>query len=423
MAQFRYKVRDSRGRIQQGTLSARNKAEAKTKILRRGLQLLALSPEANNSSLDDAEFTPLLGSWVYRDAAGKIQISLSSPQPSAKELILFTKQFATMLNSGVPMIQGLNVLAKQQTTPSFARALRRVRFLIEGGSTLSAALATFPRIFDSLYVAMVEAGEASGNLDRILTRLVSYIEKAEKIKGQLKSAMAYPSIVVAVALAVIAGLLAFVVPVFAQQFTDTGRELPGLTQMVITASEHFTAHWYVYLGLALALTLGLRLLLKSPQGRQAFDAYILQAPVLGGLLKKIAVGRFCSTLASMLSSGVNLLAALSICAASSGNKKMEAFILSLRAELEKGQSLSQALSGGGLIPEIVVSMVKVGEASGALDEMLNKVSDFYEEEVDQAVQTLVSMIEPLMIVVIGGLVGFIVIAMYLPVFELAGGVG
>lgn len=424
MPTYLFKARDQKGRLLTGTIQAPSKKQAKTHISKRRLQLVSirLTSRPKSEPGEDGDETPILGDFIYKDANGDIQIALGNQNPTAKELIVFTKQFSTMLNSGVPMIQALGILAKQQQSRVFRRALKKIQTIVENGSTLSDALNTYPKIFDTLYVAMVEAGEASGNLDTILVKLVTYIEKAEKIKGQVKSAMMYPVIVVIVAIGVIAGLLAFVVPTFAQQYSDTGRQLPWLTQVVIDFSNNFTENWYIYLGSLVGGLVLFKIWTDTDDGRKAFDAIILRAPGLGILLKKIAVGRFCSTMASMLTAGVNLLEALSICAASSGNKTIETFILGVRAGLEKGATFSDSLSEGNLFPEMVISMVTVGESTGALDDMLTKVSDFYEEEVDLAVQTLLSMIEPIMIVFIGGLVGFIVIAMYLPVFELAGGI-
>ncbi|NRA43453.1 MAG: type II secretion system F family protein [Oligoflexales bacterium] len=422
MPTFTYKAKDARGRMRTGTIEARSKGDAKAQISRRRLQVVSLRLKAGKADDSDGEETPILGEIIFRDANGDIQIALGNQNPTTKELIVFTKQFSTMLNSGVPMIQALGILAKQQQSRVFRKALRKIQSIVENGSTLSDALSTFPQIFDSLYVAMVEAGEASGNLDTILIKLVTYIEKAAKIKGQVKSAMMYPVIVVVVAIGVITGLLAFVVPTFAQQYSDTGRQLPGLTQIVIDFSNNFIENWYIYFGSLFGGIILFNFWVKTDKGRKAFDAMILRAPGLGILLKKIAVGRFCSTMSSMLTSGVNLLEALTICASSAGNKTIEEFILGVRSGLEKGSSFSDSLSEGNLFPEMVISMVTVGESTGALDDMLTKVSEFYEEEVDLAVQTLLSMIEPIMIVFIGGLVGFIVIAMYLPVFEMAGGI-
>lgn len=424
MSMFKYKVKDQHGRVKTGTLKANNKAEAKSQLIRRRLKIISVKLDSGTKAGEkvDGEEKQIIGDLIYQDANGQVQIDLGKKEPTIKELIIFTKQFATMLNSGVPMIQALGILAEQQQAKNFRRALKNVQKEVENGSSLSDSLAQHKNIFDSLYVAMVEAGEASGNLDTILIKLVSYIEKAAKIKSQVKSAMTYPVIVVFVAIAVITGLLAFVVPTFAQQYADTGRALPGLTQVVIDFSENFIANWYIYFGIMALGLVAFRLWLKTENGRKNFDRIILQAPGIGMLLQKIAVGRFCSTMANMLTSGVNLLEALSICASSAGNKTIEKFILSVREQLEKGESLSHALASDKLFPDMVISMVSVGESTGALDEMLTKVSDFYEEEVDIAVQTLLSMIEPIMIVVIGGLVGFIIIAMYLPVFEMAGGI-
>lgn len=422
MATFAYKVKDKSGKVRSGEINAKSKGDAKSQLARRRLQIISVKLKSLDKDELNTGDTPIVGDFIYKDANGDIQISLGSELPSVKELIVFTKQFSTMLNSGVPMIQALGILSKQQASRSFRRSLKQVQNTIENGSSLSDALGTHPQIFDNLYVAMVEAGEASGNLDTILIKLVTYIEKAAKIKSQVKSAMMYPIIVVVVAIAVITGLLAFVVPTFAQQYADTGRKLPALTQIVIDLSENFTQNWYYYFGTMLGSIVLFRLWVKTEKGRKIFDALILRAPGLGVLLQKIAVGRFCATMSSMLTSGVNLLEALSICAASSGNKTIETFILSVRSGLEKGASFSDTLAQGTLFPEMVISMVTVGESTGALDDMLTKVSDFYEEEVDLAVQTLLSMIEPIMIVIIGGLVGFIVIAMYMPVFEMAGGI-
>ncbi|MBI2602065.1 MAG: type II secretion system F family protein [Deltaproteobacteria bacterium] len=389
-------------------------------LQKRGLRIVSLSQSGGQGSFEGQ--TRILGDFIYRDEKGSIQIRLGSQAPKTKHIIVFTKQLATMISSGVPLLQALGILAKQQESIAFRRTLAAVQTSIENGASMSASLAQHPHIFGALYVAMVAAGEASGNLDVILGKLVTYIEKAEKIKQQVKSAMAYPTIVVFVAFVVVAGLLVFVVPTFAQQYAESGRELPWVTQQVIDFSNAFVDNWYVIFGGLVAFIIAFRFWLKSERGRRIFDKYILDAPVIGSLLRKIAVGRFCSTMSSMLTSGVNLLEALNICAASSDNKTIENFVLSVRSALEKGKTFSEPLAEGHLFPEMVVSMVAVGETTGALDEMLGKVSDFYEEEVDLAVKTMLSMIEPIMIVLIGGIIAFIVIAMYLPIFEMAGGI-
>ncbi len=420
MLAFTYKAKTKDSRIKNGQLTADSRAEAKALLNKRGWIILSLRP-LNKSKLFEGE-APIFGETVFKDAYGKVQISIGSEMPNAKDVIVLTKQLATMIGSGIPLIQAVNILQKQQKSRGLRRALIDIKETVENGATFSFALTKYPKIFDPLYVAMVEAGETSGSLDIILKKLVTYIEKAEKIKSQIKSALAYPVIVFFVAIAVVTGLLIFVVPVFAQQYADTNRQLPWLTQQVINISNAFIDNWLLLLLGLIAFLTSFSLWIGSSTGRKQFDRIILRVPIIGDVLRKIAVGRFCSTMASMLSSGVNLLQALSICAASSGNKTIELFVLNIRKELEKGQNFSTPLREGDLFPEMVVSMVSVGEATGALDDMLTKVSDFYEEEVDTAVKTMLSMIEPIMIIFIGGIVAFIVIAMYLPIFDLAGGI-
>jgi type IV pilus assembly protein PilC len=422
MAKYNYRAVTPTGKIKEGLLEAQSAGVVKKQLVRMRLKPLSVKLDKSTLADDDDGITKIIGKLLYRDGNGDIQIALGSKAPTTKHIIIFTKQLATMLNSGVPLIQALTILGSQQPSLDFTYALKKIRMAVENGASMSESLAAYPKLFDTLYVAMVQAGEASGNLDVILLKLVSYIEKAAKIKSQVKSAMMYPMIVVGVATMVITGLLMFVVPTFAQQYADSGRELPGLTQLVIDASNGVAHNWMYILGAMVAAGYGLVAYIKTPVGRRHFDTFLLKAPGIGPLLKKIAVGRFCSTMASMLASGVNLLQALGICAASSGNVIIEEFVKNVRTALERGAKLSEPLAEGGLFPDMVVSMVAVGEATGALDDMLAKVSEFYEEEVDLAVQTMLSMIEPIMIVGIGGIVGIIVIAMYLPVFEMAGGV-
>jgi type IV pilus assembly protein PilC len=256
-----------------------------------------------------------------------------------------------------------------------------------------------------------------------MLKLLEYIEKSSKIKSQLKSAMVYPSLIIVVALAVVSGLMIFVVPAFTKQFVDAGKPLPAITQMVVDISDFFVNSWYILFGVAFIAGFGLVQYTKTPKGRYQFDMVMLKVPIIGDVVKKISVGRFCSTMSSMLSSGVNLLQALNICAASSGNAVMEKFILECRARIEKGQQMSVPLSENPIFPKMVVSMIQVGEQAGKTDEMLMKVAAFYEDEVDQAIKTMLGMIEPILIVGIGGLVGFLVIAMYLPVFDMGSTIG
>lgn len=420
MAEFKFKAKDSRGKIRTGSLSAASKKQAKDQLLRMRLRPILIKA-SKLDDVDDAE--SFLGKIFVKDDKGRLQIQLGEGKITTKDLIIFTKQFATMINSGVPLIQALGILGSQQRVPSFGKTLRKISAAVENGAKLSDALEAYPKIFDTLYVALVRAGEASGNLDTILLKLTTYIEKSAKIKSQVKSAMMYPMIIVLVATLVVSALLIFVVPTFAKQYQDGGKPLPELTQFVVDASDFLATQWYVIFGLMSLAGIGFNYWVKTEHGRAIFDQYILKAPALGDLLRKIAVGRFCSTMATMLTSGVNILDALTICSASAGNKTVEKFVLNVRSKIEQGAKFSEPLAEGGLFPNMVVSMVAVGEQTGAMDDMLLKVSEFYEDEVDLAVATVLSMIEPIMIVTIGSIVGFIVIAMYLPVFDMGNLVG
>lgn len=420
MPAFVYRAKGKDRKLRSGKVDAANKSEAKAFLRKRGLNIISISPQTTSNLLEGE--VPILGEYLVKDQKGNYILILGKQDPNAKDIIIFTKQLATMVGSGVPLIQSLGILERQQSSRGFRKALVDIRETLENGATFSAALSKYPHIFDTLYISMVAAGEASGNLDIILKKLVVYIEKAEKIKSQVKSAMAYPIIVMVIALVVVSGLLYFVVPVFAKQYAETGRKLPDLTQAVIDVSDGFKNNFLVIAAGFASFIYAFRTWKNSKGGRVIFDKYILRAPIIGDVLKKIAVGRFCSTMASMLGSGVNLLQALSICAASAGNKVIELFVLNVKTGLEKGQNFSTPLSEGDLFPLMVISMVQVGEQTGSLDEMLTKVSELYEDEVDTAVKTMLSMIEPIMIVFIGGIVAFIVLAMYLPVFEMAGGI-
>lgn len=421
MGLYYYKAKDLRGRIRAGSMQGSSRSLVKTHLQRMRLKPIYIKAAALNdfSGFDDQD-----DGFIYRDASGKLQFNLFGPKrATSRDLIVFTKQFGVMIKSGVPLVQALDVLAKQQRVRNFGKTLSRVRAAVENGATLSETLADFPKYFDRLYVAMVRAGEIGGNLDDILLELVTYIEKADKIKRQVKSAMMYPIFVMVVCVGVVTLLLTFVVPILAKQFQDSDRELPGLTQVVINISEFFRDRWYVLAGGALLLSVLFILWKNTPTGRKQFDKILLIIPGIGNLIQKVSVGRFCSTLASMLRGGVNLLEGLDICAGSSGNEIVKEFVHGVRVGVEQGMTLSEPLSEGNLFPPMVISMVAVGESTGALDEMLMKISEFYEDEVDLAVKTLISMVEPFLIVVVGGIVGFIVIAMYLPIFDLGNIVG
>ena len=419
MPQYKYKVRTSAGKYQTGTMNASSKAMVKDRLIRMRFMPILIQAVDLDANPIGGPFAKIL----MRDKNGNIAFKSRMKNPTTKDLVVFTKQFATMLQSGVSLVQAIGILGSQQRIKDFGTVLEKVRGAVENGATLSEALEAYPKIFDGLYVAMVRAGEASGNLDTIMMKLVTYIEKAAKIKSQVKAAMMYPLIVLTVAIAVITLLLVFVVPAFAKTFTDGGKKLPELTQFVIDASDWMSGNiGYMLIGVGVAYAL-LNAWKGTPAGREKWDGLMIKLPGIGNLLKKIAVGRFCSTMSTMLTSGVNLLDALTICGQSSGNKTIEAFVYGVRAKVEQGNKMSEPLGVGGLFPPMVVSMVAVGEATGAMDEMLMKISEFYEDEVDLAIKTMLGMIEPIMIVGIGAVVGFIVIAMYLPIFDMASATG
>lgn len=350
------------------------------------------------------------------------EINLKLPGSSGvtrKELVIFTRQFSTMIDAGLPLVQGLEILAAQAENPHFKEVLREVKEKVESGSTFADALRDHPKVFDDLYVQLVQAGEIGGILDTILQRLAVYIEKAEALKRKVKGAMIYPSIVLVVALGVVAVLLIFVTPVFEEMFAAAGGDLPGPTQLIVNLSDWLRAYIFHLLGGVAAAVIGFRLFARTQVGQRLIDRGLLKAPLFGDLLRKVAVARFSRTLGTMLSSGVPILDAMEVTAKTAGNTVLEQAIFTVRAKISEGRTIVQPLAEVGVFPQMVVEMIGVGEATGAMDAMLGKIADFYEDEVDAAVSALTSMIEPILIVFMGGIVGFFVAAMYLPIFTMA----
>lgn len=336
-----------------------------------------------------------------------------------KEVVVFTRQFATMIDAGLPLVQCLEILGSQQTNIHFQKVIMTVKGDVEAGSTLADGLGKHPKIYDDLYVNLVAAGEVGGILDTILNRLALYMEKNMKLKRQVKGAMVYPSVVLVVAVGVTTVLLVFVIPVFEKMFKDFGGALPAPTQFVIDLSNSLRANFVVVAIGITVLILTLRAIGKTPKGRLFFDNLILKAPVLGPVFRKVAVAKFTRTLGTMISSGVPILDALQITARSAGNKVVENAIMYTRERISEGRTMADPLAETAVFPAMVVQMIAVGESTGAMDAMLQKIADFYEDEVDTAVAALTSMLEPLMMVVLGILLGGLIVAMYLPIFELA----
>ena len=337
---------------------------------------------------------------------------------STKDLAIFTRQFATMISAGLPLVQCLDILAKQTSKPSFGRVIGEVTRDVESGSTLSDALGRHRTVFDDLFRNMVAAGEAGGVLDEILMRLATYIEKADALKRKVQSAMVYPAVVLTVALGATAFMLIFIIPTFAKMFSDFGGELPLPTKIVLGMSNLLKGYWWVFVMAIVAGAIAFKKYYATEDGTRVVDGAMLKIPILGDVLLKGSVARFTRTLGTLIASGVPILAGLEITARTAGNKVIAEAIMTARASIREGETVSAPLKQSGVFPPMVVQMISVGEQTGALDEMLTKIAVFYESEVDTAVDTLTSIIEPCMIVVMGGIVGGMVVAMYLPMFKL-----
>jgi type IV pilus assembly protein PilC len=346
-------------------------------------------------------------------------------QPKVKEtdIILFARQFSTMIDAGLPIIQCLEILYTQQENATFKKILKSIKEAVEGGATLAESLKKFPKQFDDLFVNMVAAGEAGGILDTILRRLSTYMEKAAKLKSQVKGAMTYPVVTLIIAGVVLAVILVFVIPVFQEMFADFGSELPAFTQLVIDVSD-FTKKNIIWIVVGLILlAFAFRKTYKTEKGRELIDDLLLKLPVFGVLIRKVAVAKFTRTMGTMLSSGVAILEALDIVAKTAGNKTIEKAVYSVRADIAEGRTMADPLQESGVFPAMVCQMIAVGESTGALDSMLEKIATFYDDEVDQAVENLTALIEPFMLVFLGVTIGGLVIAMYLPIFKMAGTIG
>jgi type IV pilus assembly protein PilC len=363
---------------------------------------------------------------VKEAAAPKAPKAPRAKAVNPKSLAVFTRQFSVMIDAGLPLVQCLEILGTQEEDKAFSATILATRGDVESGMSLADAMKRHPKTFDALFTNMIAAGEAGGILDTILKRLATYIEKAVKLKNQVKSAMVYPIAVIVIAAVVVGVILWKVIPTFANLFAGLGAELPLPTRVVIALSNNLVRFGpFVIVGIALAM-FGFRSYYATSKGRHVIDALTLKLPVLGLLMRKIAVARFCRTLSTLLASGVSILEALEITAKTSGNAVVEEGIMTTRKSIERGETIAAPLRETAVFPPMVVQMISVGEATGALDTMLSKIADFYEEEVDIAVAGLLTLLEPMMIAILGGVVGGIVIAMYMPIFslisELTGGV-
>jgi type IV pilus assembly protein PilC len=346
-------------------------------------------------------------------------ISIFKPKVSGKDIVIFTRQLSTMINAGLPLVQGIEILEKQQSNPTFKTALGDIRQDVEAGSTLADSMRKKPKVFDNLFTNMIEAGETGGILDTILGRLATFMEKSMALKKKIKGAMTYPTICLAISMLILVIILVFVVPVFSKMFEDFGSTLPVPTQIVVNMSDFFKKNiMYIVMAIFIVVMI-IKKIYATEKGRLSIDKGLLHAPVIGILLRKVAVAKFTRTLSTMLQSGVPILEALQVVAKTAGNKVIERAVFRVGDSIAEGRPIAEPLEECGVFPNMVVQMINVGETVGALDAMLEKIADFYDEEVDQAVENLTAMIEPFMMVFLGGMIGGLVVAMYLPIFKIA----
>jgi type IV pilus assembly protein PilC len=396
MPVFTFTGTDSQGKRIAGERLADSKAAVTMQLRRERITPGAIKEKGKEFAL------PKLGT-------GKVPI---------KDLAIFFRQFSVMIDAGLPLVQCLEILAANQENQIFQKCLTGVRTSVEGGSTLSNAMRQFPKIFDDLTTNMIEAGEAGGILDTILQRLATYVEKAVKLKSAVKSALIYPVSVISIACLVVGALLKFVVPIFANMFNSMGVELPLPTRIVIGLSNFVGRFWWLMLVALVAFFLGIKYIRKDPKGRYMMDKFMLNLPVLGVVLRKIAVARFTRTLGTLITSGVPILEGLAITARTSGNAVLEDALMKVRKAVEEGRTIVDPLKECGVFPNMVTQMIGVGEATGAMDAMLQKIADFYEDEVDAATKDMLTLLEPLMIGFLGFAVGGIVVSLYLPLFSM-----
>jgi type IV pilus assembly protein PilC len=395
---FQWSGRTSKGTIESGEISADSKDDVASQLRKRNIVPTAINPKAKKSSF-----------WSL-SLGGRVK---------DKDIVIFTRQFATMIDAGLPLVQALDILSTQVENKTLARTLSVVKGDVEGGSTYADALRKHPRVFNELYVNMVAAGESGGILDTILNRLATYIEKAMKLKKKVKGAMIYPIVVSTIAVLVIAIIMVFVVPTFSKMFTTLGGELPLPTKLIMGMSN-FLAGWggFILLMLLIGFIIFYTQIRRTEKGKTVTDKIFLRLPIFGILMRKVAVAKFTRTLGTLIGSGVPILDGLSITAKTAGNKVIEYAVMDVRTAVSEGKTLAEPLTKSKVFPPMVNHMIAVGESTGALDAMLSKIADFYDDEVDNAVANLTAMMEPMLMVFLGGTVGFIVVAMYLPIFKL-----
>ena len=396
MATFTYTGKTAKGQIAKGEIVAKNQADATAQLRKQRIRGVTLKEK---------------------------KAKAKGPTPTTKDVVIFTRQFAVMINAGLPLVQALEILGSQCENKQLGQIVVTIKDEVEGGSTFTDALRKYPDIFDELYVNLVLAGEAGGILDIILQRLSGFMEKAMKLRSKIKGAMTYPAIIVFVAVIVISVLMVWVIPVFAQTFQDLGGELPGLTQMVMNLSEFMQKYWWMGIIAFFIFTWAFKRLYKIDKSRRVMDRFFLMLPLVGPLIQKAAVAKFTRTMGTLLQSGVMILDGLMIVSKTAGNLIIEEAIMRARASIAEGRTIAEPLGEEGVFPPMVIHMIAVGESTGAVDAMMIKIADFYDDEVDSAVDAFTASLEPMLMMVLGVVIGTIVIAMYLPIFGMADAIG
>jgi type IV pilus assembly protein PilC len=405
MPQFSYTARDERGNSIKNTIIADTEAFARSQLVEKGLWIISLKPYKEKSkNILDFELDGII--------AGLLGVSL-------KDLVVFCKQFSVLVNSGVAMMKTLTILAEQTENPKFGGILKNIKSEVERGITLSEAFSKYPKVFDNLFINMVKAGETGGVLDEVLERLSKFIEDRSKLTNKIQSAMTYPAVVTVLAVIIFFIMLTVVLPKFSAIFSRLGSELPVYTQILINISDVLRSPWLVLIIFCfICIFYGLKKIYSTPNGKYFFDNLFLKLPVFGDLLQKVAVARFTRTLGTLIKSGVPILTALEIVEESSGNSVMAKVVREIKEEVKQGGTISEPLEQSKVFPAMVNSMISVGEETGELDAMLAKIADFYDTEVEASVQALTSLLEPIMMVFLGGMVGAVIVGMYLPMFKM-----
>lgn len=401
MARYAFSAKTAAGVVSRGEIEATTEADARVRLRGQGLDVITITRtgagakvQARSASFFDARVKP-------------------------RDLQIFTRQFATLINAGIPVVDSLKILSEGLRPGPLRESSSHVKTQIENGRRLAESMAQRPQVFDKLFCNMIQAGEEAGILDSILHRLALYLEKSEKIRNQVKGAMVYPAVIIVVAILVITGILIFIIPRFQEFYSQAGKAPPALTMMVVGVSHILVSYWYVVLGVFIGAPIFFTQWVASPSGRDSFDRFLMKAPLFGEVVRKSSVARLSRTLSTLLSSGVGLLEAIDISARTAGNVVIEQAMLRSKESVSAGRPFASPLAKEKVFPDMVVQMIAIGETSGTLDQMLGKIADFYEDEVENAVKAMTSLIEPLLMVVLGGIIAFIVIAMYLPIFNMA----